>query len=387
MTARILVVEDETIVAEDLRRTLVRLGYEVCALTDDGAQAVQLADTLRPSLVMMDIHLAGSMDGIEAASAIRSRFDLPVLFLTAYSDEATLSRAKLAEPLSYLLKPFDERELRTSIELGLYLHRIARERRALLERVHHQERLASLGTLSAGIAHEVNNPLTVIVMNTGVARSVTRSLEATIQRDMPAPGLNPLVIETRELGSVLEEIDAAAERIHRIVGDVRRFARAESHQAGPVEPQRLVEVAVALMRKTVEDRAVLAVEHAPSAPIRASEGLLVQVLLNLFTNALQAIAGKPSATGRVLVRTGLATDGRAFIAVEDNGVGMPPEVMSRVFDPFFTTKAPGEGTGLGLSISHGIVTSHDGEIVVTSVVGVGTTMTLLFPPIKPVATS
>lgn len=386
MSARILIVEDEAIIADDLRRALVRLGYEVCAVTDDGAEAVALSQSHRPALVLMDIHLAGSIDGIEAASAIRGRYDVPVVFLTAYSDEATLHRAKLAEPLSYLLKPFDERELRTAIELGLYLHRIAQERRALLERVRHQERLASLGTLSAGIAHEVNNPLSVIVLNTDLARMTTRSLELTLGGVTPKDGTAPATADTRAIDELLVEVGAAAERIRRIVDDVRQFARAESHKAGPVEPSRLVDAAVALARKTIEQRARLFVEHAPAPHIQGSESLLMQVLLNLLTNASQALSRKTPAAGKVVVRTGTAPDGRAFIAVEDNGMGIPAELVGRVFDPFFTTKAPGEGTGLGLSISHGIVTSHEGEIVVHSTEGVGTTMTVLFPALGATAT-
>jgi PAS domain S-box-containing protein len=119
---RILIVEDEVIVARDIRQQLVHLGYKPLADTARGEEAVTLAEQLRPNLVLMDIHLAGKMDGIAAAQTIREQFALPVVFLTAFASNDMLDRAKLAEPFGYIIKPFDERELRTVIEMALYKH-------------------------------------------------------------------------------------------------------------------------------------------------------------------------------------------------------------------------------------------------------------------------
>ncbi len=125
--ATVLIVEDEAIVATDLSRKLERLGYEVCGTAMEGEEAVALAFSLRPHLVLMDIRLEGSMDGIEAAEAIQSRLDVPVIYLTAHSDAATLERAKFTGPSGYILKPFEERELVTQIELALYKHQADRQ--------------------------------------------------------------------------------------------------------------------------------------------------------------------------------------------------------------------------------------------------------------------
>ncbi len=118
----ILIVENEAIVAADLSGKLRRLGYEVCGIASKGEDAVALACSLRPRLVLMDIRLEGSMDGIAAAEIIRNRIDVPVIYLTALSDAATLARAKFTDPFGYILKPFEERELATQIELALYKH-------------------------------------------------------------------------------------------------------------------------------------------------------------------------------------------------------------------------------------------------------------------------
>lgn len=119
---RILVVEDEGIVAKDIQMTLRRLGYEAPATAATSEEALEKAAALAPDLAFMDINLRGDMDGIETATRLRERWSIPVIFLTAYADEATLARAKVAEPFGYLIKPFDERDLRTAVEIALYKH-------------------------------------------------------------------------------------------------------------------------------------------------------------------------------------------------------------------------------------------------------------------------
>ncbi len=124
---RILVVEDEVIVADDIRRSLKNLGYDVPSIASSGEVAIKKAEEHKPDLVLMDIMLQGKMDGIEAAGNIISRFDIPVVYLTAYSDEKILERAKITEPFGYLIKPYKDRELEINIEIALYKHRTMKE--------------------------------------------------------------------------------------------------------------------------------------------------------------------------------------------------------------------------------------------------------------------
>lgn len=123
MKKQILIVEDERIVADDIRMSLERLGYSVCGVVSSGEQAVERAKRMRPDLALMDIVLEGMMNGIDAAEVIRSRFDIPIVYLTAYSDSKTLERAKMSEPFGYVLKPFEDRDLHTTIEMALYKHK------------------------------------------------------------------------------------------------------------------------------------------------------------------------------------------------------------------------------------------------------------------------
>ena len=153
--ARILVVEDESIIALDLQSLLIDLGYEVTAIASSGEEGVRWAEETRPDLTLMDVRLRGAMDGVEAAGQIRARFDIPVIYLTAYADEATLQRAKITEPFGYLLKPFQKRELKATIEMALYKHRAERA----IQR--HNRELAMLNQIIAASATSLE-PETVL---------------------------------------------------------------------------------------------------------------------------------------------------------------------------------------------------------------------------------
>jgi len=144
--SRILVIEDEAIVAADIQDRLEVLGYEVAGWGTTGAEALELARTTNPDLILMDIMLKGPMNGIQAAHIVRVELSLPVIFLTANSDEAVLEQAKISEPFAYLLKPFEERQLRTNIEMALYKSRLERERARLTKEL--QEALTTIKTLS-----------------------------------------------------------------------------------------------------------------------------------------------------------------------------------------------------------------------------------------------
>ena len=136
-SCRVLVVEDEPIVAMDIKSKLEGLGYSVLTMVSSGVAAIQAASEMRPDLILMDIHLQGDMDGIEAATCIVDRHSIPVVYLTAHGDRDTLQRAKITEPLGYVLKPFDESDLRVAVEIGLHKQQMQTHRDAIQrERTH-----------------------------------------------------------------------------------------------------------------------------------------------------------------------------------------------------------------------------------------------------------
>ena len=144
--SKIMIVEDEWITADDIRMSLQSLGYTVTSMSSSGEEAIQNAEKDRPDLVLMDIKLKGEMDGIEAAGQIRSSYNIPIIYLTAYADEKILERARITEPFGYIVKPFVNEDLKIAIEIALYKHRVEKERKKLIEEL--QGALPKITTLS-----------------------------------------------------------------------------------------------------------------------------------------------------------------------------------------------------------------------------------------------
>lgn len=484
----ILLVEDERIIAMDIQLSLNELGYEAYAIASSADEAIALASARCPDLVLLDIRIAGGLDGIETAKLLKTRFQVPVVFLTAHADAAIIERAKSAEPYAYLLKPVNRAELHSAIEIAMHKHKIDRRLRErerwhattlhsiadaviavdvkgritlvnaaaesiigvgaaeavgkyaheilrfsnqwptvsdltpldaalrlrqtikvedvvlvnCLDGVQHRisdssspvidgdellgavmvfrdvteklvlqkqlelaDRLASLGTMAAGAAHELNNPLAVVVGNAGfVAEELQRS--DACQR-LPA---------VRE---ALSDIQSAASRMSRIVSDLRNFSRPVESTDSAANLLRCVESAVRLTAHQFNHRATVSTRFGPTPRVNADEGRLEQVLVNLLVNAAHAIEPGNLEKNSVLLTTDTDEKGDAVIEVSDTGSGMPEDVAARIFEPFFTTKSPGVGTGLGLSICHGIVQSMGGVISVRTEPGKGTTFRIILP--------
>ncbi len=240
------------------------------------------------------------------------------------------------------------------------------EKSAVEARRRSTERLAALGTLAAGLAHEVNNPLACVV----AGLSFVEAEHARI-----ASALGPA--ELREAKQALEEARDAAVRVGRIVQSLQSFWRPSAPLLREVELAQALRNAMQLAEPEVRGRARLVAEISAPAKVRASESLLVELFLALLVNAAQAIEpGDPEANA--IHVTLLAAQGEASVVVSDTGTGMAEDVRGRVFDPFFTTR-PGKGAGLGLSVSHGIVTALGGTLELDSAPGRGTTAVVRFP--------
>ncbi|HEX2486749.1 MAG TPA: ATP-binding protein, partial [Myxococcota bacterium] len=228
-------------------------------------------------------------------------------------------------------------------------------------------RLAAVGELAAGIAHEINNPIAFVRSNLGTLRDYWADL-AKQARDEPRSG--ELVRDGDEL---IDECLEGIDRVRQIVHDVKGFAHSGEERT-LVDVNRLLDSAVRIARPQIPGGARLERLFADVPHVRASARHLQQVFLNLLTNAAHAIGER----GSIRVRTARATNG-VEIRVEDDGCGIGAELLDRVFDPFFTTKSVGEGTGLGLAISYQIVRSHGGDIRIESAPGRGTCVDVFLP--------
>lgn len=236
-----------------------------------------------------------------------------------------------------LLEQARQRQLNADLEARV------RERTAALAAAQRElsdaERLASVGRLAGGVAHEINNPAGVILGRASFLRTVLEESGGDAEQ------IADLAVMERQ-----------AERIRQITGSLLRFARASTGERRPVDLADVARDAIALARLEARARSIDLRDELAAAPVTADPQALEQVVYNLLRNAVHA------ARGTVWVRTG--PDG---LVVEDDGPGIPPEHLPRVFEPFFTTKPPGEGTGLGLAVVHGIVGEHGGRIVAENV--------------------
>jgi two-component system, NtrC family, sensor kinase len=332
------------------------------------------------------------MDGVETTERLwREDPDLQVVLCSAYTDyswEQVVQQLGISQRLLILHKPFKSMEVRQMAHaLAEKWELLRRDRRRLaeLEQAYAQlrqeteermrlelqlaraQKLEALGRLAAGLAHEVNNPLSFIMANLNHVQRELKVLAATQPRG-----------NVEELQECCHDALQGCERIQRLVQDVRSFSRGGNFPAASVKMDVVLEEALAMANLAQVPGLRIERELCPVPPILADEHGLGQVFLNLLINALHAVANGPAAP-RIRVATGLHADGRVWVEVQDNGRGIAPEHLSHIFEPFFTTKPPGVGTGLGLFICHGLITGFGGEISVESQPGQGATFRVLLP--------
>jgi PAS domain S-box-containing protein len=230
-------------------------------------------------------------------------------------------------------------------------------------------RMASLGTLAAGVGHEINSPLASIIANLEFMGSNLHE----ISRFLPAGHL-------QEMSGMVDEMRDGADRIRLIVRDLRNFCRASDKQRGPVDLRRVVEWAITMVWNEIRHRARLVKDFGDAPPVHGNEPRLGQVVVNLLINAAQAIREGNAEGNEIRIVT--RTDGRGWsvLEVHDTGSGIAPENRRRIFDPFFTTKDVGGGTGLGLFVCHGIVTDLGGELSLENELGTRTCFRVSLPP-------
>jgi PAS domain S-box-containing protein len=251
------------------------------------------------------------------------------------------------------------------------------EKKRMQQQLELADRLASLGTMAAGTAHELNNPLTVVVTNLGFLadelEQVQEDLKSSMARELTAPRF-------KRIFEALGDVQAAASRMGRIVADLRGFARPVDQEYKVMDLRRCLEWAVRATSHEFQHRANVFTRLESAPQVSGDSSRLEQVLVNLLVNAAHSIAPGKADRNEVWVSLGTDTQGRAVIEIRDSGSGIRPADLRKIFEPFFTTKAAGSGTGLGLSICHGIVKSLGGDISVASEPGVGTTFTVVLPP-------
>jgi len=369
---RVLIAEDSPSDAELMVRELRRGGFDVSFERVDTSEAMSSALARQPwDVVISDYTMPQFSAPLALALVNERKLDLPFIIVSGTVNEEIAVEAMHAGAHDFMAKtklgrlvPAIERELRAATLRG--------EQKRMQAQIMMSERMASMGTLAAGVAHEINNPLACVMANLDLAAGDVVE-RAEILGVMP---------EFNEVREELDDAREAVERIRNIVRDLKIFSRSEEDKTGPVDIQRIMESTLRMAWNEIRHRARLVKNYGRTLPVEASDSRLGQVFLNLVVNAAQAIAEGSAENNEIRISTSMDPSGDVVIEIADTGPGMPPDVLGQLFTPFFTTKPVGVGTGLGLSICHGIVTGFGGSIDVKSEVGKGTTFRISLPPAR-----
>jgi len=385
----VLIAEDNEESAELLSFLVEDMGWRVVAAVTNGVAAVEQVRTLRPDLVIMDLAMP-QLNGVEATRRIQETCPTPVVALTAYEEPHWLRQASRAGVGAYLVKPVRAKDLERAAAVALArfddmlqlrrmiaeITRAEQERRELEERVKESQKLKSLSVLAGGIAHDFNNLLVGVLGNVELAR-------------LELPADSPI-------HKYLQGIEVSGQRAAHLSKQMLAFSGGGSFVVTHENLSQLVQSQTAALSSSIPEQVTLQLELADDLlPVLVDAMQLRQLLVNLITNASEAI---DKDRGTVTVRTSTLECSRkqlqqtyvddnlppgsyVCLEVSDDGVGMDENTRGRVFDPFFTTKFTGRG--LGLAAALGIVRGHHGAISVRSVLGNGTTVTVLLPAAQP----
>jgi signal transduction histidine kinase len=389
---KVLIAEDDPVSRRLLQSHLERWGHQVTAATG-GGEAWRLFEAGSYPLVITD-WMMPELDGPELIRRIRAcprPGYIYIILLTGRAQKEDVVQGMEAGANDFVTKPFDREELRVRLRAGERIvqleHTLAEQNQALREAqaaLVQNEKLASLGRVAAGLAHEINNPVAYVTNNLVVLRRDMQAALAALDayRQGRADEGARLAEEAdlayfqenfaRTCGKSLEGL----RRVRDIVENLRDFARLDEAEFKDADLNAALASTLEILRHEVKKKEIhLETHFEPLPPVPCHPGKINQVFLNLLANAIDAC----DRGGTVAARTRAEGDKGVVVEIQDNGCGIKPEHRSRLFEPFFTTKPVGQGTGLGLSVSFGIIRDHGGGIEVESEVGRGSTFRVRLP--------
>jgi signal transduction histidine kinase len=420
----ILVVDDTPANLEVVSEALSDAGFEV-AIATNGERAIKQAQCSLPSLILLDVMMPG-IDGFETCRRLKASTitqDIPIIFMTALSETTDKVNGFNLGAVDYVTKPFQEAELIVRVKTQLKMHHFSQnleqqvsQRTAELTDALKQlqssqlqlvqsEKMATLGQLVAGIAHEINNPVNFIHCNLEHMENYTQTLLNFLelyQKYYPAPvdeiqeqaEENDLEFLQEDVIKTLNSMKIGTQRIREIVRSLRNFSRMDEVEFKAVDIHEGIDSTIMILQHRLKAKP----EHPEIAVIReygnlplveCYAGQLNQAFMNILANAIDAleeinahrryqeIQDNP---GRIIISTSVVDSQSVQIAIADNGSGIPEQIQQRIFDPFFTTKPVGKGTGMGMSISYQIITEkHNGKLECFSTPGKGTKFVIKIP--------
>jgi two-component system, NtrC family, sensor kinase len=371
----VLIVEDSTATQMLLGEVVRQLGA-VPHLAADAQQARTLLALQRYACALIDRNLPDG-DGFELIRQLVSDDEMiQVVVITGQSDLRSAVDALRVGAMDYVVKPFTPETLRHRVQLAIERRLFLEERANAKQMLLLTDRMAALGTMAAGVAHELNNPLSYVLLNLELVGAELRRLHGPLEQ-APASVREDVSRRVHAIESRIETVRKGADRVCAIVKDLKAYSRGDEDERSELDPRDPLEMALKMTDVELRKKARVEVMLSPMPVVRANRVRLEQVFVNLLLNAAQAISGERA--GNVIrVRAG-AVDGGAVIEVVDSGSGIAEEIREKIFEPFFTTKPAGVGTGLGLPICREIVAAFGGAIEVDSVEGQGSTFRVRLP--------
>jgi signal transduction histidine kinase len=431
-TEFILVVDDNPTNLSVLTQALKSAGFKV-RVAVDGESAIEQVQYEPPALILLDVQMPG-IDGFETCIQLKSNpssYDIPIIFMTALADKESKVKGLSLGAVDYITKPFEQEEVLARVKVHLKLRSLTKtlaekndqlyqlkegleqrvaERTAELQKAQiqmvQQEKLSSLGQLVAGVAHEINNPISFIYSNIEPAKQYVEDLAKILQlyqKHYPQPVAEiadesaavDLEFALEDLPKIIDSMKLGTERIKNISVSLRNFSRSDITTKIPVNLHEGIDSTLLILRHRMK-----AYDHKPGIQVikqygdlplvTCYPGQMNQVFMNILANAIDVLEdGNWSSDGKEITTDQLPTikigtevidENYAIVRIADNGKGMSEEVKQRIFEPMFTTKELGKGTGLGLSICRQIVEEkHGGKLSCISAPGKGTEFVIEIP--------
>lgn len=366
----IMIIEDEMLVALDIKNRVTGFGYEVIGLYNSGTEALEQLAKQRADVILMDINLEDDVDGIETASTIRSQYDIPVIYISAFTDDEITSRAKITEPFAYLVKPIEDTDLRIAIELALYKHSMAQEKTALAEKLRQKNKELEkinkeLDTFVHMASHDLRSPLQSITTYVGLLQDFVEAHEPD-----------------EELTTFIERIFSNIRLMNKLIEDFVNMSRISRIQ-NPYESVDCTEAVKKVLERLeldIKNNKVRIDIQKNIPPVYCDRIKLVEVFFNLLSNAIKFASKRE--TGRPEISLTYEEKNNAHVfCVKDNGIGIDKRYFKKITTPFFRLHAKDayEGSGLGLYLVKRIVDEHRGSIWFESEPFAGTSVFVSIP--------
>jgi signal transduction histidine kinase len=419
-TKTILVVDDNPTNIQVLFDVLTEIGYRV-AIAKSGEAALQRLQSYHPDIILLDVMMPG-IDGFETCQRLKANSatrEIPVIFMTALSDLVDKVKGLSLGAVDYITKPIQHEEALARIRVHLQLREaqksLQQQTTQLTQTLDHlkqtqvhlvqSEKMSSLGQMMAGIAHEINNPVTFIYSNLVPAEQHVNDLLNFIElyqqyHPQPHPQIQEWMEEVdidylqADLPKLMSSLKLGSERIRQLVVSLNKFSRLDKLKTAIVDVHEGIDSTLLILQHRLKPRPEhpgihIVRDYGQLPHVECYPGQLNQVFMNIFSNAIDALEHKDQQRSiddiqahpsQISIRTEHLPNNEIAIQIADNADGIEESLCSRLFEPFFTTKPVGKGTGLGLSISYQIVTEkHGGKIYCQSQPGTGTDFTIQIP--------